>query len=91
MTCRNNRKEKITKHVTHIPRVYVNNYLKATRGKSLKAAVQAMCLECTGYQKLEVRDCTALACPLYAVRPYQTPRQRHTVPNESKEVTKQSA
>lgn len=39
---------------------------------SPRSAIKAFCLYCTGYQRLEVKNCTSLACPLYPFRPYQT-------------------
>ena len=46
-------------------------YVRAMGGKSLKAAVKAFCMECVGWQREEVRLCTALACPLYPYRPFR--------------------
>lgn len=57
-----------------MPRAYKTNYLKATEGKSLRAAVKAQCLECMGWLRKEVRTCADLGCPLYAVRPYRPPQ-----------------
>jgi hypothetical protein len=56
---------------TQIPKAYRGIYEKALRGKSLRAAVNAQCLECVCWQRKEVTLCTDLDCPLYAVRPYQ--------------------
>ncbi len=39
---------------------------------SLRAAVDLMCLDCSGDQMDEVRHCTAIGCPLFVLRPYQT-------------------
>ena len=44
---------------------------KAVEGRSLRACVNAFCLECVCWQSNEVRMCTDQACPLYAVRPYR--------------------
>lgn len=43
------------------------------------AAVKAMCLECQGWEDgavQGVRDCASIACPLHAVRPYQSKEDR---------------
>lgn len=45
---------------------------RAWSGKSRRAGVQAFCLECVGEDKDAIRHCTALACPLWPYRPYQT-------------------
>ncbi len=34
-------------------------------------SINASCLECVNWQRIEVTMCTRLACPHYAVRPYQ--------------------
>jgi hypothetical protein len=39
--------------------------------KSRKFAINAMCYDCCCYQKSEVKDCTAVKCPLYKFRPWQ--------------------
>ena len=61
----------IAQRRTHIPKAYRATYDRATEGKSLRAAVNAQCLECVCWRTKEVRDCTDLASPPYAVRPYQ--------------------
>ena len=48
-------------------------YLRAMSGKSMAAAIHSQCLECVGWEREEVRLCTAPACPLYPYRPYSTP------------------
>jgi hypothetical protein len=39
---------------------------------SPRGAIKAFCLQCTGYVRADVANCTALACPLHPYRPYQT-------------------
>jgi len=58
-----------------IPRAYRQTYDRAVTGRSLRAAVNAFCLECVSWQVQEVRLCTDEACPLWAVRPYQVSLQ----------------
>lgn len=65
------RTEKVRKRREGMPRVYRGIYDRAVKGKSLRAAINAQCLECVGWQRIEVRNCTDLGCPLYTVRPYQ--------------------
>jgi hypothetical protein len=52
---------------------------RAERG-SIPAAIGLMCLECSGWSRAEVRDCTIQACPLYPHRPYQ--RLQRSNPND---------
>jgi hypothetical protein len=54
-----------------IPSAYRGIYDRAVSGQSLRAAVNAQCLECVYWKKDEIRNCPDAACPLYAVRPYQ--------------------
>ena len=65
------RKEKVAKRLEAIPKDYRRDYKEAVEGNSLRAAINAFCRECVYWKRKEVRRCTALACPLYAVRPYQ--------------------
>jgi hypothetical protein len=39
--------------------------------KSLRAAINAMCFDCTCGNRAEVGRCTVKNCPLYQVRPWQ--------------------
>jgi len=66
-----NREEQIAERRKQIPNRYKRIYKKAMRGRSLKTAVQAFCLECVCWQRLEVEKCTDEACPLFPYRPYQ--------------------
>ena len=63
--------EKIQKRLSDIPKDYKNNYKKAMSGKNRTAAVKAFCLECMGWQRVEVGKCDSVACPLYLYRPYK--------------------
>ena len=39
--------------------------------KSLRAAINAHCFQCSCYQRIEVTLCTAKDCPLHNLRPWQ--------------------
>jgi len=65
------RQDKINERLANIPKLYKNIYKRAVSGKSLRASINAQCLECVQWQRVEVRKCTDLGCPLYPVRPYQ--------------------
>lgn len=71
------RQEQIAERRKQMPRAYRATYNRAVKGRSLRAAVNAQCLECVCWQRKEVTLCTDLACPLYAVRPYQLPQNGH--------------
>jgi hypothetical protein len=68
------RQQRIEERREQIPRAYKATYDKAVRGKSLRAGINAFCLECVCWHIEEIRHCTDLACPLYAMRPYQLPQ-----------------
>ena len=63
---------KIKNLLEQMPESCRRGYAKAMLGKSLSAAVKAHCLECVGWEREEVRRCTAPACPLFAYRPYKS-------------------
>jgi hypothetical protein len=64
------RQAQIEARLRQIPTKYKKLYLRAVAGNR-PAACRCQCLECVGWAKLEVRLCTDLGCPLYAVRPYR--------------------
>ncbi|MBU0678452.1 MAG: hypothetical protein KJ626_10075 [Verrucomicrobia bacterium] len=52
------------------------------RGKtSPRQAIKAKCLECCWMDEAAIRECTAPACPLWGLRPYQR-RSRKAVSND---------
>ena len=66
--------------------LYRNIMRRAFEGKSSpRAAIKAFCLHCTGYVRKDVADCTALACPLFAYRPYQDKDARLDDPEDRSE------
>jgi hypothetical protein len=48
---------------------YLNTFRQAYAGGSLRAAINAFCFHCIGYEADEVRRCTAVDCPLWGHRP----------------------
>ena len=71
------RQEKINERLEQMPRAYRACYKKSLTGKSLRASINAFCLECVCWQRKEISLCTDLACPLFAVRPYQRSQNSH--------------
>jgi len=66
------RSARIAENLANIPVASRLTYKKATNGTaSPRMAIKAMCMECIGWMRVEVRDCTAVCCPLYLYRPYQ--------------------
>lgn len=63
--------DKALKKLAEIPRAYRQTYKRAMTGNSLRAAVNAFCLECVQWQREEIKLCTAIDCPLFQYRPYK--------------------
>jgi hypothetical protein len=49
---------------------------------SPRSCIKAMCLECLGFDRQAITDCTAYACPLWLKRPYQ----KGSKPSEASEI-----
>ena len=64
-----NQQEKIAKHRADMPRQFRKVYDIAMNGRSLRAAVNSRCIECTGYVFKEVKLCCSPQCPLFLYRP----------------------
>lgn len=66
------RRASVDERADSVPKLYRFGYLTAAGGTaSPRDAIKAHCLECVCWQREEVIQCTALACPLYAYRPFQ--------------------
>ena len=63
--------ERIAKRRSDMPKIYRGIYDKAMFGNSLRAAINAQCLDCVMDQREEVRLCPSYPCPLWPYRPYQ--------------------
>jgi hypothetical protein len=68
------KEEAIEKRLAAMPVKCRGHYEKAMRGRSMKAAITAQCLECVLWVRKEVELCTDVACPLYPYRPFQVVR-----------------
>lgn len=82
----------VTLRRNRMPSAYRGIYDRAVSGQSLRAAVNAQCLECVYWKKDEIRNCPDAACPLFAVRPYQhspqTARNGQDIAAESPKTAK---
>ena len=70
-------------HVEQIsPRTYAHTIRNPHTGELMKmkttadTALKLKCLDCTGGNKTEVRDCSGPTCALYCFRPYQKMKGR---------------
>lgn len=64
--------EQIEGRRLQIPKLYRAVYNRAVSRGGLRSVVNAQCLECAGWVRDEITECTDLACPLWLKRPYQT-------------------
>ena len=60
----------IGRRLSEMPESCRKNYIKAMKGRSMAAGIKAFCLECMGWERAGVAECTAPACPLYPYRPF---------------------
>ncbi len=74
--------KRIARRRADMPQAYRRTYDRALSGKSLRAAVKASCLECMGWQREDVRACTAYPCPLWPYRDYQESADKTPVDGE---------
>lgn len=72
-----------------VPALYQGIAVAATRSRA--AAVKLFCLECVGYIRKDVTECTATKCSLFRWRPYQSGDDEGVVPPEISGVTQRSA
>ncbi len=64
---------RIQKKAANMPETMRKGYLRAAEGTaSPRAAIKSHCLECVGYVRAEVTQCTDEACSLFLYRPFQS-------------------
>lgn len=63
--------ERQTKKLQTIPLSLRAKFVRAWEGKSLRAAINAQCLDCCGMERSVVSACADTCCPLWTQRPYQ--------------------
>jgi hypothetical protein len=58
--------------VDEAPESCRNTLARAFSGSaSPRSAIKAFCLQCVGFSRSDIKNCTARACALYAYRPFQ--------------------
>ena len=73
------RSQQVEDRLSEVPKVYRTVYRRALAGKGRRYAVKAFCLQCCNWQREEVKLCPSVACPLFAVRPYQEKQESDNV------------
>jgi hypothetical protein len=62
--------------------------LRTFAGKaSPRQAIKAKCLDCCGYDRAEVANCTVVLCPLHAYRPYVETRRSRPKSERGNEIS----
>ena len=62
----------LQKYMSLIPKKYHWNMYEIYTGKnSMKLAIKTKCLDCSSYQREEVKCCQVFTCPLHNFRPYK--------------------
>ena len=65
------RRPLVEERCLQMPQSCKRTYLRAVTTKAPTIGIRAHCMECVGWVRAEVTQCTALACPLYGYRPFQ--------------------
>lgn len=64
--------DKFGSYLKMVPNSYQKMWLDSFDGTASKSrAIRAKCLECSAYQKEEIRSCPCRQCPLWQYRPYK--------------------
>ena len=75
--------EQLRKWRDHIPDIFQGKFRRqwdrAIARKSMRAAVDAKCADCTCWQNTEIRECPAICCPLWPYRPLKNEEHAKTV------------
>jgi hypothetical protein len=54
---------------------------------SPRQAIKAMCLECIGFDRKGITECTGYSCPLWCYRPFQPEQDDHDAEVAQKPAT----
>jgi hypothetical protein len=75
--------EQLRKWRRNIPDIFRGKFRRqwesAIARKSMRAAVDVKCADCTNWQNVEIRECPVICCPLWAYRPLQNEQRAKTV------------
>lgn len=66
------RETQVAKILANTPQASQNTLARAFSGTaSPRTAIKAQCLQCVGFDRDSVKNCTGWSCPLWAYRPFQ--------------------
>ena len=67
------REAQVAKILANTPQASQNTLARAFSGAaSPRMAIKAQCLQCVGFERNSVKNCTGYSCPLWAYRPFQS-------------------
>lgn len=72
------------KRMSQLPTSLQKTYEKSVTSKA--AAIKSFCIECTGYDRKAVTECTDTGCPLWHHRPYQRKKGKDDVEETDEEI-----
>ena len=73
---------KMKTYLRNVPLNQRGAFYKAWNNNSFTNAIKAKCLDCTCWQPVEVKSCTATTCPLWSYRPYQSGADKSEIGEE---------
>ena len=63
--------------LVNVPTLWKSTIKRAFDGQgSPRQAIKAKCLDCSNFQREEVKECPVFLCPLWPWRPFQADRQK---------------
>ncbi len=68
------------KRMSQLPSSLRKTYEKSIKSKA--SAIKSFCIECTGYDRKAVTECSDTGCPLWHHRPYQKKGEKDEVDEE---------
>lgn len=72
------KRAQVEKRAADVPKSARQGYVRAALGEtSPRQAIKAFCMECMAWDRTEVAQCTARACPLYGYRPFARDRNEN--------------
>jgi hypothetical protein len=72
MSTTSKREAQVARILANTPQSAQNSLARAFSGAaSPRAAIKAQCLQCVGFDRNEIKNCTGWSCPLWSYRPFQ--------------------
>ncbi len=73
----------VEKRAADVPISARGGYVRAALGETFpRQAIKAFCMECMAWDRTEVAQCTAKACPLFEFRPFAKDPEKESGKNQ---------